>query len=332
MRVTQNTNFQTVRDTLHRSKSRMEDLQLQGASLKKINAPSDDPVSAAKLMEVRTDSMINEQFYNTAKLAQAYLNHSEHVISEITDVMVRAKEIALSQSSDASSTDASRVGVAEEVEQLFKSAVASANTKIGDRYLFGGYQTNKPPVNDDGHYTGDDGEMMVEIAKDVYLAMNVPGIEVFNTDPQASFDGERLWGPAEEREERAIANSPEYQEGDTPPTRLVNKNVFNELKNLRIALLTGDVEGVRGTIDSFDQLTGRLVALRSQLGSRMSGLESNINSLERHDVTSAKLVSGLVDADMNEVMSNLAKEEIVFRNVLSSAQRLTQPTLMDFLR
>jgi flagellar hook-associated protein 3 FlgL len=55
MRITENSNYNLVRDGIQRSKERMENLQLQSATLKKLNYPSDDPIGAAKILELRTD-------------------------------------------------------------------------------------------------------------------------------------------------------------------------------------------------------------------------------------------------------------------------------------
>ncbi len=337
MRVTQNTNFNTVRDTIQRSRGRMEDLQNQASTLKKLNRPSDSPVDAAKVLEIRTDKVNNDQYFNNAKLSEAMLNNSDHAIEEMVEVVNRAKEIAINQSSGASSTDESRLGVAEEVQQLFQRAVAAGNTRIGDRYVFGGYKTDRPPVSPDGTYAGDSGEIMVEIGKDVFLASNLPGIYVFNTNPDTSPDYDKLKterglaSDAEEGAEQPASARLHSEEHSLKGTGDENVNVFRELRNLRISLLTGDVESVRSSLDRFDQMHGTLVASRAKIGSRVAGLQGSIGSMDRHNLTNAQLTTTLEDADMAEVMGNIAKEETVFRSVLSSSKRLVQPTLMDFL-
>ncbi len=320
MRVTEHTNFEIVRDSIARSKGRMEKLQQQSATLRKLNTPSDDPVGAAKVLELRTDKMNNDQFQMNAKMAETYLNNTDHALSEMAEAVVRAKEIALNQSSGASANEDTRLGIVEEVNQLFQHSVGSANRRIGDRYLFGGYKTNRPPVDVDGRYQGDDGQMMVEIARDVFLSMNVPGLDAFNTQPKGSSDGGRVYGQG-----RGLAN----QEGAPQPE---NVNLFDELQNLRISLLTGDQDGIRGTLERFDQLHAKLVATRSKVGSRIQGLQSTGQAIERHNITNAELSSSIEDADMAQVMSDLAKEETVFRSSLASSQKLIQPTLMDFLK
>ena len=325
-RVTEKTNFGTITDSIQRSKGRMERLQSQTATLKKLIAPSDNPVGATKVLEVRTDKVNNDQFTTTARLAEAFLENSDHAISDLVDVTVRAKEIALSQASGPSSNDSSRLGVAEEVSQLYQQALSAANRKIGNRYLFGGYRTDIPPVDVEGSYRGDDGEMMVEVSKDVYLAMNVPGIEVFNTSPGDSKDGRELFGEGE------LATSPTGQQRGVLRENEQNVNVFSELLNLRTSLLTGDLEGIRATLERFDQAHTQLVATRAKIGSRIQGLRSTAQTLERHNITNANVTSELEDADMAKVVSDLAKEETIYRSALASSQRLVQPTLMDFLK
>ncbi|MGE4108944.1 MAG: flagellar hook-associated protein FlgL [Bacteriovoracia bacterium] len=342
MRVTQNTSFNTVRDTVHKAKSRMEKFQNQASTMKKLNVPSDNPIGSAKVLEVRTDKVNNDQYLANAKLAEAFLNNADHALDDLSEVVMRAKEIAIGQASGASSTDETRLGVAEEVNQLFKRAVADANTKIGDRYLFSGYKTHRPSVNEDGQFVGDDGQMMVEIGKDVFISMNVPGIEAFNTNPKTSADFRRLKGVDENGEPMDTGDSaraPATTTGGSletsqslSPMGEQNANVFNELQNLRIALLTGDLGAIRDTLERFDQIHANIVATRSRVGSRVQGLQGSLKAMERHNLTNAELTSQLEDADMAHVMTEIAKEESVLNSVLSSSKRLVQPTLMDFLR
>ena len=300
----------------------MEGLQRQSSTLKKLNAPSDDPVGAAKILEMRTDKVNNDQYQNNAKLAETFLNNSEQALGELSDIVVRAKEIAIGQASGASANDETRMGVAEEVTNLISQAVSAGNTKIADRFLFGGYKTQTPPIDPDGKYRGDDGQTMVEVAKDVFISMNVPGHEAFNTNPKSP----NAYTPhGADVKNRAPAST---DEAATPE----NVNVFDELQNLRIGLLTGDMEGIRGTLDRFDQIHSKLISVRAKVGSRIQGLNNSSQSIERHNITNAQLSSTLEDADMAQVVSDLAKEETVFRSSLATSQKLLQPSLMDFLK
>lgn len=330
MRVTDNTNYNVVRDGIQRSRERMQNYQQQTSTLRRLNTPSDDPVGAAKVLELRTDKVINDQYQMNAKQAETFLMNSDHALSDLAELVMRAKEIAINQSSGPSSNEESRLGVAEEVSQLFLQAVSTANRRIGDRYVFGGYKTTKPPINAEGDYVGDDGQMMVEVAKDVYVTMNVSGNEAFNTHPTPIKNKGEEEGPMYGPDGRKLASVKKEDEEAEPPKE--NVNVFNELSHLRIALLSGDMEGIRSTLERLDAIHTRLTSVRSKLGSRLQGLQNSVQAMERHNVTNAGLSSSLEDADMAVVMSDLAKEETVFKSSLATSRRLMQPTLLDFLR
>ena len=348
MRVTEGTNYDTIRNSIQRSKGRMEKLQVQSSTLRKVNAPSDDPVGSAKIMEIRTDKMDNEQYQSNAKMAETFLESSDHALGDLAEVILRAKEIAIGQASSASSNDETRLGVAEEISQLIRHAVATANWKIGDRHLFGGYKTHEVPIGPEGEYKGDDGQMMVEVAKDVFVTMNTPGIEAFNTYPEtakrqagyperdAEFEREKAEKTGKPGREPAVLKNSERTplrtEIDEEHGYHENVNLFQELQSLRIGLLTGDLESIRSTLDRFDQIHGQVTATRAKLGSRLAGLRATHQAIERHNLTAAELSSSLEDADMAQVVSDLAKEETVFRSALSSSQKLIQPPLLDFIR
>lgn len=330
MRVTENTNYNTVRDSITRSKGRMENLQLQSSTLKRVNQPSDDPIGGAKILELRTDKVTNEQFQTSARMAEMFLNNTDHALEDLSNLILRAKEIAINQSSGPSSSDSTRLGVAEEVTQLYQQAVSTGNRRIGDRYLFGGYKNHVPPVNENGEYLGDEGQIMIEISKDVFVAMNVMGVDAFNTRPDLakktqeqegydSSDSHQRRGPASDLRDPATVTAE-------------NVNVFGVLRDLRISLLTGNMQGIQSTLDRLDDMHTKLVSLRAKVGSRVAGIQSTTQALERHNLTNASLNSALEDADMVQVMGDLAKEETVFRSSLQSSRRLIQPTLMDFLK
>ena len=324
MRVSDNTNFGVVRDSIGRSRGRMENLQMEAATLKKVNRPSDDPVGSAKVLEVRTDKVNNEQFQNNAKLAQAYLDNTDHALQDLSEIVMRAKEIAINQASSASSTPESRYGVTEEVNQLFQRAVATGNRRIGDRYIFGGFKTTSAPIDAEGNYRGDDGQIMVEIGREVFLGVNVPGHEVFNSHPETSLDQKRMKGSEAPGTERRLASE--------EPRGPQNVNLFQQLKALKTGLLTGDLETVRDSLEAFDELLGKVIATRAKIGSRVQSIEGNLSALDKHPVTNAQLTSSIEDADMTQVVSDLAKEETVFKSSLASSKHLIQPTLLDFLR
>lgn len=324
MRVGENTTLNTVRDSLSRSRLRMNELQKQNATLKRVNKPSDDAVGNVKLMSIRNETLDNEQFEKNANLAKAFLNYTDSSLEEITNLLGRAKELAIGQASSAANGAESRMMVAEEVRNIINEVTAIANRRLGDRHIFSGYMTHSQPFDESKTYKGDDGNIMVEVQKDVFIGMNIPGREIFLG-----------------AQKPALVPGAQAQEGDPaqpelamkrPTTTLSGENMFDSLEALRVGLMTNDVDQIRATLEPLDRISNRVITTRAQVGARTAGIDSAIANMGKKNVFNAELQSGIEDADVIQVVSDMAREESVLRASLQASNKLIQPTLLEFLR
>ena len=110
--------------------------------------------------------------------AKSFLEFTDQTLGEMAESMMRVKELAISQAGDAGANEETRRVAATEVQQIFDSMVSAGNRKLGDRFIFGGFKTQRAPFLKDGSYRGDDGEMLIHTDKTAFLPMNVPGGQV----------------------------------------------------------------------------------------------------------------------------------------------------------
>lgn len=340
MRVSDNTSAAAVGDSLKSTRGKLERLQVQNASQKKLLTPSDDPAAHSKIMDIRTTATVHSQFENNATLAKNRMQATDTALGDLYDLFVRAKEIAISQSSDASASADSRLGVAQEVNGMYQQLQSIANRRIGQYYLFGGFKTLNQPYTSLGEYKGDAGEIPVEIQKDVFVPVNIPGPKIFEVKRYKPEDSGRTPEALDRpNQSTAIDRKPAGTEELPPaldkpvaakPQEIIN--IFHELDQLRTGLLTNDTNTIRDTMDRFDDIIKNTIKVRTALSSRVSGLDAAIGSSQRTDANNAELVTQLEDADYAELWSNMAKEETVLRSSLHAAQKLIQPTLLEFLR
>lgn len=324
MRVGENSTLNTIRDSLNRSRLRLNDLQKQNATMKRVNAPSDDPVGNAKLMTIRNETLDNQQFEKNSNLAKTFLNYTDSSLEEVTNLMVRAKELALGQASSAANGAESRVMVAEEIKNIQQEINAISNRRLGDRFIFAGYRTATQPFDAQGNYSGDEGLISVEVQKDVFVGMNLPGREVFlgKQKPERS--------PAAEGE---LGRGPEMAiEMPNSPANQPSEDVFRTLEALRVGLMTNDVDLVRSTLEPLDKIRDRVITMRAQVGARSSGIDSALANMGKKGVFNAELQSNIEDSDIIQVVSDMAREETVLRASLQASNKMVQPTLLDFLR
>ena len=334
MRVSDNTTAAAVGDSLKHTRTKMERLQIQNATQKKLLTPSDDPAANSKIMDIRTESTVNGQFANNAMLAKNRLSMTDTALNEMYDLFVRAKEIAISQSSDASASPDSRLGVAQEVKSLYQQLISVANRRSGAHYLFSGFKTQTPAYTAEGEFRGDKGEIPVEIQKDVFIATNITGPEVFEIKKYRLDDSNRTPAALERTNPAAAGDKDAKDEPNALKAAKVAEtiNVFHELDSLRVGLMTNDTATIRDTMEHLDEIIKTVITTRAKVSSRVSGIDTAVGSTQRTDTQNAELATQLEDADYAELWSNMAKEETVLRSSLHAAQKLIQPTLLEFLR
>lgn len=339
-RVSENSSTASLKYALNKTKAKVEDLQLKGSTLKQITKPSDNPVSNVEAMALTSSTNDNLQYLKNADFALLNLSVSEKSIEELTDIVVKAKEIAIAQSSDFFNADV-RKNVANEVQQLYNQALAIANKKVGIKHIFSGTSTLTSPFDGSGNYKGDLGHISLEVSRNFFVPINLTGEEVFystgetgkaesplkdfeqfkeNPDPKINRD------VASEKDESKIDDTPEAEKFKS------RDNLFSQLQALGSALENNDPTMVQGLLEKFDTTVSRLVTLRTRIGSITNSVESSKTSLDSENIDHASRRSSLVDADVSELFSDINKQQAILKTTYQASQGLMNQTLMDFLR
>lgn len=353
MRIADKMNYEQVNSGLQKNRNELSSLQNQAATQKRINKPSDDPLAATRVLAARTDIGASQQYIKNINQAKTFLEFSDQSLGELTEILVRAKELAIAQSSDAGANDATRKVTATEIEQLYGQAVQVGNRKIGDRFLFGGFKTTNPPFTTNGEYRGDDGEIKIAINKEANVSMNVPGSRIFIgenkrraiADPDATVRGvpSEKTAPTKSAPESAATTElrgpagVESSEGEDLSNlgeswRNRGTNIFSVLSDFEVSLRANSKEGVQDTLERIDEALAQVVLTRSEVGSRLATLNSANENLTKGVVDSKALASSLEDVDTFELVSDLNKSETTLKASLASSSKLIQPSLLDFLR
>lgn len=360
MRIADKMAFNQVNQNLGKNRADMSELQNEAATQKRINKPSDDPLATARVLAARTEEHSNSQFIKNINNAKSFLEFSDQSLGELSDILVRAKELAVSQSNDASGNAETRNVTASEIEQIYNQSVQIGNRKLGERYVFGGSKTQVAPFNHGGDYFGNDGDMKIQTQKDSFVAMNIPGNQVFlgrglgqdgivrpryetpttvkdlkeyqseeiqrqqqNQQVEDNFLPTR--GPASDLRQ----NSKDKQD---PVTGGAGVNIFSVLKGLEISLRSNDKEGVQDALDTLDQAISQVVLSRSEVGSRIMAINNTMDSLQKAVVDNKTTASQLEDADAFQVMSDINKTDATLKATLETSGKLIQPSLLDFLK
>lgn len=334
-RVSENSSTAALKYALNKTKAKMEDLQLKGSTLKSITKPSDNPVSNVEAMALTSSTNDNIQYMKNSDFALLNLNVTEKSLEELTDIISKAKEIAIAQSSDFFNADV-RKNVANEVQQLYNQALAISNKKVGLKHIFSGTNTLTTPFDANGNYKGDSGHISLEVSRNFFVPTNLTGEEVFFS----SEDSEKIESPLQKFEQfdkstinnlsRDVASADE-EEGDTKAPFKTRDNIFAELSGLTNALENNDAQMIQGLLEKFDNSISRLITLRTRIGSITNSVESSRNVLEGENVDHTARKSALLDADVVDLFSDINKQQALLKTTYQSTQGVMNQTLMDFL-
>ncbi|HEY8475932.1 MAG TPA: flagellar hook-associated protein FlgL [Chloroflexota bacterium] len=302
MRVTYNMFADTVLRNIMANQERLEELQRQLTSGKRLTKPSDDPVAVSRALGLRSTLASTEQYLRNVDAAVSWLNATDAALARVGDVLQRARELAIQGANDTMGTNERQL-IAAEVGQLIENAVQLGNATYGNSYIFAGARTQSKPFD--------------------YVA----GAVVYNdADPvTATKLLEREVSPGV----RVVVNVVGH---DPVGGNALFDQVFTALQNLHAALQADDVNAIRSSLGGIDATQDTLLEARASVGARVNRLEAAKDRLTDLQVNLSELRSSLEDVDMVEAISSFATAETVLKAALAAAGRSLPPSLLDFLR
>ena len=347
MRVADKMNHRQVVHNLNKNRNELSAFQNQAALQKRITKPSDDPLGAARILESRAEIAGLDQYKKNIISTKAFVEFSEQSLGEMGELLIRAKELAIQQASEGASGPETRKMVAFEIDQIFQQMVNIGNRKFGDRYLFGGYKTLKAPFDMKGNYYGDDAEIEIPIDKDAKMKMNIPGSVVFQgkkiNDPIGST---RVLDPGLQEDPAPAPTEVELRGPASADAPLIEDpsingaghwgpqsvNLFQTMRALKIGLKTNDKRVIQNSLDYLDDGLSQVNLARAELGSRISVLNTGLETIQKLHVDSKILESEIEDVDMFELVNNLNRTQNQLEASLATSSKLIQSSLLDFLR
>lgn len=301
MRITNNMLINNMLSNLNTNLDRMSRYQTQLATGKKITLPSDDPIVASRSLKLRTDVAEIKQYQRNVEDAVSWMEITETTLAQMGDVIQRVRELTV-QGANGTTTTEDLEKAMKEVEQLKIQMTHMANTTYAGRYIFSGFKTDKPLMDENGVFQIDiaNSEMInFEIGMGDDIHVNVTGSDLFN------------------HEINAVA-------GD-------KSSIIQTFDNIIAAMTAGDHEAVGDNLAQIDADFNNILRVRSGVGARMNRLELTLNRLGDDTVNFTKLMSKNEDVDMAEAIMNLLNEENVYKASLSAGAKVIQPSLIDFL-
>lgn len=289
---------------LNRNAQKMNNTQLQMATGRKINKPSDDPVGITYALRYRAELSSNEQYKKNVDNAISWLDFNDTVLDQTGSVLQKVRELSV-QAATGSNPQSALDSIKEEMSQLKEQLIDIANSKLKGKYVFNGQEYDKIPYdfpsNPDGtsdtsgaaSVTTDTGEIQYMVGESVQLSINVTGNEVFGSGADS---------------------------------------VFVLMDRISAALASGDYNKISGELDNIDARMDKILSIRAEVGAKTNRIELMQGRLGDLEVNLTELQSKAEDANYAELIMLSKIQENIYNASLSSGAKIIQPSLVDFLR
>jgi flagellar hook-associated protein 3 len=133
-----------VQQYIFSNQAKVDKLQRQLASGRKLVRPSDDPVGVSNALDLRTALSANAQYQRNVDGGAAYLATMDTTINGNNEFLQRARELGIQGANDTLTAE-NRGYIAREVRGIFDQMVALSNTTFRGEYVFSGTNTQLPP-------------------------------------------------------------------------------------------------------------------------------------------------------------------------------------------
>jgi flagellar hook-associated protein 3 FlgL len=178
IRITQQSISASTLRGLQANLSRMQDLQAQLSSGKRISVASDDPSGTASAMTFRSQQAADEQYLRNIGQVSARLGVTDNTLTQLSDRLRGVRDLLVQAGNAALGAD-SRAALAAQAASLKSEVLDLYNTTYLDRPIFGGTVPGMQAVDPTtGAYVGNDQSVHTRISRDATVRIDVKGSDV----------------------------------------------------------------------------------------------------------------------------------------------------------
>lgn len=300
IRISTQTLFETGGARIGELQSGLAKTSQQVSSGRRLLTPSDDPVAAARAVEVGQSKAVNEQYGVNRKHALNMLSTIEDTLAAVTSLLLDVKDIAIA-AGNPTLTDMDRASQASELRARLDDLLGLANSRDanGD-YLFSGFRIHSTAFVETTpavvSYQGDGGIRMIQIDASRQLAINVSGDTVF-------------------------------QGGGV--------DMFQTIGDLITLLKTPGTTGLSAGLAAVNQKLGvaldNVLAVRANIGAGMQAIDFFEAAGQARNLQYDQVLSELQDLDYAEALTRLSQQQITLEAAQKSFVKSASLSLFNFI-
>lgn len=299
MRISTQTLFDNGAARIADAQAALYKTQQQVAADRRLLTPADDPVAAARALEVTQSQSLNTQYGTNRGYAKDSLAAVDGTLSSVTDLLQSVKTAAIS-AGNPTIGDSERASIATALQSSLNLLMGLANGRDGQgNYLFSGFQTSTPPFVQTAsgvQYQGDQGQRLIQVDPTRQMAVSSPGQAVFQGGGQ---------------------------------------DMFKTLNDLITQLNTPGTTGLSAALatanNGFQAALDNVSTVHASVGTRMNELDALDNAGSSKNLQYSQTLSGLQDLDYTQALTDLSRQQTTLEAAQKSFVQTSSLSLFKFL-
>lgn len=304
MRISTNTMFQSGISKISQLQSDQAKLQTQIATGRRIQSPSDDPVAAARSLNLQQAQSINAQFSTNRSESKNQLNTQEGTLASISDLLVTT-QANLVAAGNQSYSDTERGFIANDLKNTIDQLLSYANTRdASGNYMFSGDQTATQAfvkTATGATYQGDTGQHSIQVASDRQLAVSNSGDSVFQAGGNDVF--------------KTLTDLVTLLQ--TPLTTAASATALTTGLNTLTTSLRSSLDNV--------------ISIRAATGSKLKELDGLDTAGDDRSMQYAQNLSDLQDLDYAKALSQVSQQKIILEAAQQTFVKTTGLSLFTYM-
>lgn len=265
---------------------------------------SEAPIAAAQSIRYKSKIAQFEQNKSNIEDANELLKVTDTALESYDDILSRISELSTQAANVGTMGKEDRDAIKVEVEQLKKEIISLANTQYNGRYIFSGYKTDTPLLNDDGTYKID-----VVTSGDNKEAINYN--IGFGSKLQVNTLGPDVFGAASETGGKS--------------------GIIANIDELISAMDNADANAIIDAGTKINQSLQISVDARADVGARMNRLTLTQNRVENSMANLEEALSLNDDAEYTETLTKWTSAKSVYQASLATGSKILQMSLIDYI-
>ena len=297
MRIASNTLATNLVTQIQDLSSQQSALQSEVSTGRKLTNPSDDPAAMGRVLNLQAEQSQLAQYARNANRALTISQATFSGVTALKTISDRANQIAtLGSSTNSAASDSA---YASEVDQLIEQSLQTANSKLGNDYLYAGSAVNAAPYTATRNAAG-----------------QVTAVAYGGNAQQTAIP---------------LSDTGSVAPGTDHTTNTGIASFINNLVALRDALASNSSSAVTAAQPNLDTTENMLVTTLADQGAVQTRIEANQTQQQNLTTSLSSLLSSETDADLPSTIVKLTQAQTAYQAALQSTASIMKTSLLDYI-